>query len=126
MTDLMYPVSGRPSFAAEVEKPDMKVMSKPARSIRRAESASKQHGMVRMPGSFSSARSRDAALPDGTFGLRGRGGTAMDGPPRPRPRPRPRRISEGDEDARRGATNASPVATRQASATYFATTVMLI
>ena len=63
-------------MAADVENPDMKVISKPARSISRAERASKQHGMVRIPGSRSSARSRPAALSVGTLGFKGRGGTA--------------------------------------------------
>ena len=63
-------MSGRPSARAETAKPLMKVSSKPARSISRAESASKQHGMTRMPGRASSARSRSAAL-----------GTVMGGPP---------------------------------------------
>ena len=43
------PVSGNAARAAETAKPLMKVSGKPACSIRRAESASKQHGMIRQP-----------------------------------------------------------------------------
>jgi hypothetical protein len=39
----------------------MKVSGKPARSIKRAENASKQHGIAMMPGSASNARNRSAA-----------------------------------------------------------------
>jgi len=38
----------------------MKVSGKPARYIKRAENASKQHGIATIPGSASNARSRSA------------------------------------------------------------------
>jgi hypothetical protein len=51
-------VSGAPSWVAETAKPLMKVSSKLAASIRRAERASKQQGITRMPGWASRARRR--------------------------------------------------------------------
>ena len=53
-------MSGIPSRLADTAKPLMKVNSKPACSISRAESASKQQGMTRRPGASSRVRSRVA------------------------------------------------------------------
>ena len=54
------PVSGKPCAAA-TEKPEAKVTGKPAFSMRRADSASKQHGITWHPGLASSVRRREAA-----------------------------------------------------------------
>eukprot|EP00961_Rhodomonas_salina_P303285 3941177-Rhodomonas_salina.1 len=51
-----------PIFAAEVLKPLMNVISKPPRWMSRADSASKQHGMMWIFGSARSKRKRAAAL----------------------------------------------------------------
>jgi hypothetical protein len=56
----MYPVSGKANLAADVENPDMKVISKPARCTSLADKASKQHGMVWRPGFARSLRRRAA------------------------------------------------------------------
>src|SRR4030095_12720282 len=58
----MSPVSGIPSLSAETAKPLLKPISNPASSMRRAEMASWQPGMSRIPGRSSSARRRAAAL----------------------------------------------------------------
>src|SRR5258706_10758043 len=55
------PVSGRPIRAAETANPLMNVSANPACSIRRAEWASKQHGITCRPGRASTSR-RAAAL----------------------------------------------------------------
>uniref|UniRef100_A0A0A9GC79 Uncharacterized protein n=1 Tax=Arundo donax TaxID=35708 RepID=A0A0A9GC79_ARUDO len=46
----MRPTSGKPSRAAETQKPPMNPIGNPARSTRRAPSASKQQGAWCAPG----------------------------------------------------------------------------
>src|SRR5262245_2317822 len=66
------PVSGSARRLADTPKPLMKVRAKPARSISRAESASKQQGITRRPG--ASSRSWSCAAGDFTAPVLARGG----------------------------------------------------